>query len=145
MFTANFQVDVPNAIKKHNFASYFTNDWHLTGIGTLQSGEPYSLYEFYGAVGSINFGNFPTLMNPVLGIKDPKHPKTALTGNTGKFRGSGGSYIPYVDPSQIAINYLQPGHGWHSGFHGQRSVGYLPDGLQRRAAQYLPPGRAEAS
>ena len=83
VFTANFQVDVPNAIKEHNFASYFTNDWHLTGIGTLQSGEPWSLYEFYGAVGSINFGNFPTLMNPVLGIKDPKHPKTALTGNPG--------------------------------------------------------------
>jgi len=109
VFTANFQVDVPNAIKVHNLASYFTNDWHLTGIGILQSGEPWSLYEFYGAVGSINFGNFPTLMNPVLGIKDPKHPKSALTGNSGRFRDPGGNYIPYVDPSQIAISYLQPG------------------------------------
>ena len=62
----------PTWSRASNFASYITNDWHLTGIGTLQSGEPYSLYEFYGAVGSINFGNFPTLMNPVLGIKDPK-------------------------------------------------------------------------
>jgi hypothetical protein len=75
----------------------------------LQGGEPYSLYEFYGAVGSINFGNFPTLMNPVLGIKDPKHPKTAFTGNKGSFRGPGGSYIPTLDPSQIAITYLAPG------------------------------------
>jgi hypothetical protein len=109
VFTANFQVDVPNAIREHNFASYFTNDWHFTGITTLQSGEPWSLYEFYGAVGSINFGNFPTLMNPVLGIKDPAHPKSALTGNSGRFRDPGGNYIPYVDPSQIAIRYLQPG------------------------------------
>jgi hypothetical protein len=109
VFTGNFQVDVPNAIKEHNFASYITNDWHLTGIGTLQSGEPWSLYEFYGAVGSINFGNFPTLMNPVLGIKDPKHPKTALTGNSGKFRDANGNFIPYVDPNQVAITYLQPG------------------------------------
>ncbi|MGA8740345.1 MAG: carboxypeptidase regulatory-like domain-containing protein [Terracidiphilus sp.] len=109
VFTTNFEVDVPNAIKESNFASYFTNDWHLTGIGTLQSGEPWSLYEFYGAVGSINFGNYPTLMNPVLGIKDPKNPKSALTGNSGRFRASSGNYIPYVDPSQIAISYLQPG------------------------------------
>lgn len=109
VFTANFQVDVPNAVKTNSFASYFTNDWHFTGIGTLQSGEPYSLYEFYGAVGSINFGNFPTLMNPVLGIKDPKHPKSAFTGNKGSFRGTGGSYIPTLDPSQIAINYIAPG------------------------------------
>jgi len=109
VFTANFQVEVPNAVKSSNVVSYFTNDWHLTGVGTLQSGEPYSLYEFYGAVGSINFGNFPTLMNPVLGIKDPKHPSTALTGNKGAFRGAGGNYIPTLDPSQIAINYLAPG------------------------------------
>jgi hypothetical protein len=81
----------------------------LTGIGILQSGEPYSLYEFYGAVGSINFGDYPTLANPVLGIKNPSNPKSALTGNAGSFRGSGGSYIPTIDPTQIAINYVQPG------------------------------------
>jgi hypothetical protein len=109
VFTANFQVDVPNAVKSNNFVSYITNEWHLTGIGTLQSGEPYSLYEFYGAVGSINFGNFPTLMNPVLGIKNPKNPHSALTGNKGSMRGTGGNYIPTLDPSQIAIHYLQPG------------------------------------
>jgi len=109
VFSANFQVDVPNAAHDRSLAAYFTNDWHISGTGILQSGEPYSLYEFYGAVGSINFGNFPTLMNPVLGIKDPKHPKTALTGNKGTGRGPGGSYYPSVDPSQIAINYLAPG------------------------------------
>ena len=86
VFTGNFQIDVPNLVKSNDFASYITNDWHLTGIAILQSGEPYSLYEFYGAVGSINFGNFPTLMNPVLGIKDPKNPKSAFTGNKGSFR-----------------------------------------------------------
>ena len=109
VFTGNFQVQVPNAVKESSFVSYITNGWHLTGTGTLQSGEPYSLYEFYGAVGSINFGNFPTLMNPVLGIKDPKDPKSAMTGNKGSFRGSGGSYLPTIDPSQIAIKYLAPG------------------------------------
>jgi hypothetical protein len=43
----------------------------------------------------------------VLPVIDPKHVK--LTGNKGDFRGAGGSYIPTVDPSQIAINYLAPG------------------------------------
>jgi hypothetical protein len=100
---------MPNLARAHSLASYIVNDWSLTGVGILQSGEPYSHYEFYGAVGSINFGNFRTLMNPVLGIKDPKHPKTAFTGNKGSFRGPGGSYIPTLDPSQIAISYLAPG------------------------------------
>lgn len=48
-------------------------------------------------------------MNPVLGIKDPKHPGSAMTGNKGSFRGPGGNYIPAIDPSQIAISYLAPG------------------------------------
>ena len=109
VFSANFQFEVPNAARAHTLASYFANDWHLTGQGILQSGEPYSLYEFYGSVGSLRFGDYPNLMNPVLGIKDPQHPSTALTGNKGPFRGSGGSYIPTIDPTQIAIHYVAPG------------------------------------
>ncbi|MGA8938272.1 MAG: carboxypeptidase regulatory-like domain-containing protein [Acidobacteriaceae bacterium] len=108
--TANFQVTVPNAARAHSVLAYFTNDWSLTGLGILQSGEPYSLYEFYGAVGSAFFGDYPTLMNPVLPVKNPKLAKTSgLTGNPGDRRGPGGNYIPTVDPSQIAINYIAPG------------------------------------
>ena len=109
VLTANFQVLLPNT-SQHGLVSYFANDWSLTGIGVVQSGEPYSLYEFYGAVGSIFYGDFPTLLNPVLGIKNPAAVKsTGYTGNSGKFRGTGGSYIPTIDPSQITINYLAPG------------------------------------
>lgn len=107
--SANFQVLVPNAAKEHSFLSYLVNDWTTSGIAILQSGQPYSLYEFYGAVGSVNFGNYPTLMNPILGIKDPAHPKSAMTGNKGSMRDSGGDYIPTLDPTQIAINYVAPG------------------------------------
>jgi hypothetical protein len=109
VFSMNFLVQIPNTAKEHTLASYIANDWHFTGQAIAQSGEPYSLYEFYGAVGSVNFGDYPNLMNPVLGIKDPKHPKSALTGNKGSFRGTGGSYIPTIDPTQIQINYVTPG------------------------------------
>lgn len=107
---ANFQFQLPNYAPEHSLLAYATNDWSLTGLGVLQSGEPYSLYEFYGAVGSLNFGNYPTLMNPVLPIKNPKDAKTkALTGNPGSSRGPGGEFYPAIDPSEIAINYVAPG------------------------------------
>ena len=48
-------------------------------------------------------------MNPVLPITDAKDPKRALTGNSGAVRGSGGSYIPAIDPTEINIQYLPPG------------------------------------
>jgi len=109
VFSVNFDAMAPNLARPNSFLSYIANGWNLAGVGIAQSGEPYSLYEFYGAVGSIFVGNYPNLMNPVLGIKDPSNPKAALTGNKGFFRGSGGSYIPTIDPTQIAINYLSPG------------------------------------
>ncbi|MGA2634003.1 MAG: TonB-dependent receptor [Terracidiphilus sp.] len=109
VFSANFQVISPNFAKPHTIASYFANDWSLTGVGIMQSGEPYSLYEFYGAVASISYGDFPNLLNPVLGVKNPGNAKANLTGNSGKDRGTGGSYIPTIDPTQIDINYLSPG------------------------------------
>ena len=108
VFSANFMAAVPNLAKAHSALAYLTNGWNLTGIGILQSGEPYSLYEFYGAVGSIYYGNFPTLSNPILPIKNPAHPRQALTGHNGSFR-DGQNYIPAIDPTQIQLNYLKPG------------------------------------
>jgi Carboxypeptidase regulatory-like domain len=110
VFTANFLAELPNMAPRHSWLSYLVNDWSMTGIGVIQSGEPYSLYEFDGAVDSINFGNFPDLLNPVLPISNPKAAKTtALTGNPGDRRGSGGNFIPTINPSDIAINYVTPG------------------------------------
>jgi hypothetical protein len=109
VFSASFVAEVPNAAKAHSFASYVANDWKLSGIAIMQSGEPYSLYEFYGAVGSLFFGNYPNLPNPVLPIKTPNNPKQALTGQSGAKRDAGGNYYPTIDPSQIAIPYLAPG------------------------------------
>ena len=109
VFSANFQALMPNVIHDHSWMSYVANDWSLTGIAILQSGEPFSLYEFNGAVASAQLGYYPSLVNPILPIKNPSNPKSALTGNPGRFRGTGGAYIPAIDPNQIAIQYLTPG------------------------------------
>lgn len=109
VFSINFDAQVPDFATANSLLSYFTNGWHLAAVGIAQSGEPYSLYEFYGAVGSLYVGNYPNLMNPILPIKDAHNPKAAFTGNKGIFRTSGGDYIPTIDPNEIAINYLKPG------------------------------------
>jgi Carboxypeptidase regulatory-like domain len=108
VFSGNFDVAAPNAAAENSKLALLTNDWHLAGMAIAQNGQPYSLYEFYGAVGSVFFGDYPTLMNPVLPIKNGANPKSALTGNSGKFR-SADNFIPAIDPSQIDIHYLAPG------------------------------------
>ncbi len=109
VFTANFQVEVPNAIHNaHSLTGEIADGWHLSGIGVMESGEPYSLYEFYGAVGSLYFGNYPTLDNPILPIKNPSNVRSAITGKSGADR-PGGAYVPAIDLSQVEIPTVDPG------------------------------------
>jgi hypothetical protein len=108
----NYLFKVPDLVHSHNFASKFTNGWQLVGITTVQTGQPYSLYEYDGAVGSIYFGNYPTLANPVLGIKDGKNPNSAKTGAVGSQLTKSGNtfaYLNQIDENQLALNLLQPG------------------------------------
>ncbi len=118
----NYTFKLPG-LKSNSFVSHFTNGWQVVGLTTLQSGQPYSLYEYDGAVGSIYFGNFPTLANPILGIKDGSHPRTALTGSSGSQLANvkvtpatattqattSYSYLPAIDSTQLHVNNLQPG------------------------------------
>jgi hypothetical protein len=112
----NFVVGIPDLKQGNNLVRGLTNGWQLVGLATFQSGQPYSLYEYDGAVGSLYFGNYPTLANPVLGIKDGAHPYSALTRNQGSQLNISGTsvnsstpYLPLIDNNQLAVNLLQPG------------------------------------
>jgi hypothetical protein len=113
IFQLQYLFQLPKFASNSTILGKFINGWQMVGLATLQSGQPYSLYEFDGAVGSIYFGNFPTLANPVLGIKNGGNPKSALTGHIGAFqtRNTNGSYssIPAIDPSQLQMANLSPG------------------------------------
>lgn len=112
VFTVNFQAMVPNVTSRTNsLLGEIADGWNLSGIGVLESGEPYSLYEFYGAVGSLFFGNYPTLDNPILPIKNPADVKKAMTGKTGAYRSNDSShpYIPAINLDDIAIPTVSPG------------------------------------
>jgi hypothetical protein len=110
VFSASFVVTTPKIAKERSALSYLTNEWTLSGIAILQSGEPFSLYEFNGAVGSLYFGNYPNLPNPVLPILNPGNPRSALTGQSGAQRDSAGHYYPAIDPTQVAIPSIAPGN-----------------------------------
>jgi hypothetical protein len=107
--TSAFLFTLPDTMPKSSLLGKIVDDWQLTGIVVGESGEPFSLYEYNGAVGSIYFGNYPTLANPVLGIKNGSNPKSALTGHVGAFQTATGGYIGAIDVTQLQVNSLQPG------------------------------------
>lgn len=107
--TAQFVFTSPRVASESSLIGKFVNDWQLSGIAVFESGQPYSLYEYNGAVGSLFFGNYPTLANPVLGIQNGGNPKSALTGQPGSFQTAGGGYLGAIDVTQVRVPLLQPG------------------------------------
>lgn len=108
VLTSAFVFTLPDAVRQASLLGKFVDGWQMSGIAVGESGQPFSLYEYNGAVGSLFFGNYPTLMNPVLGIKDGSHPKSALTGHAGAFRTAAG-YLGAIDVNQLQVPSLQPG------------------------------------
>jgi hypothetical protein len=72
-------------IHDHSVKSYFINGWELVGLTVLQSGQPYSVIDYSGAVGSIYYSTSNGITNPIVPLAAGKTPKTAKTGKSGAF------------------------------------------------------------
>ncbi len=105
----NYIFALPNLEHNHNLVSYFTNGWQLTGLTVLQSGQPFSIYDFSGSVGSQYFGNNIELINPVLPLAPGVKPNQAKTGHSGAFYTSTNPLTSSLDPTKFQIPLVNPG------------------------------------
>ncbi|WP_263379777.1 TonB-dependent receptor [Granulicella paludicola] len=81
----NYIFRAPDLIHEKNAVSYFVNGWSLVGLTVLQSGQPYSIIDFSGAVGSIYYGVSDGITNPIVPLANGCTAKTALTHLSGAF------------------------------------------------------------
>ena len=86
----NYVFKVPNIANAHSLLGKVVNDWSLNGITVLQSGQPYSIIDFSGAVGSIFYSTADGITNPIVPLAPGCTPKTALTGASGAWTPLGG-------------------------------------------------------
>ena len=116
--TFNYLLQLPKLVKEHsNWLSYLANDWSLLGITVFESGQPYSVYDFSGAVGGQYFGVNVELINPVLPLMPGVTPHEAKTGRSGAYstgtpNGKGGinaNYAPALNANDFQIPLLNQG------------------------------------
>ncbi len=82
---ANIVYKLPSAFPESSFAGKFTDGWSINSIIILQSGQPYSVIDFSGAVGSIYYSSYDGITNPVVPLAPGQTPKSAKTGQSGAF------------------------------------------------------------
>jgi hypothetical protein len=118
--TFNFIARSPDVIKDHgNPLHFFTNDWSLLGIVVLESGQPYSIYDYHGSAGGQYFGTNAEIINPIVPLQPGISPSQAKTGNTGAFTSAGqiyqncmggtSIYAPALDPCDFEVPLVAPG------------------------------------
>jgi hypothetical protein len=105
----NYVYRLPDFIHSHDVVSYFTNGWSLVGLTILQSGQPYSVIDFSGAVGSIYYGVSNGITNPIVPLAPGCTAKNAKTGHSGAFQTSGGESITALNASCFTIPSLAAG------------------------------------
>jgi Carboxypeptidase regulatory-like domain/TonB dependent receptor len=81
----NYVYMLPDFIHQHNVESYFTNGWSIVGLTILQSGQPYSVIDFSGAVGSVYYGVSNGITNPIVPLAPGCTAQNARTGASGAF------------------------------------------------------------
>ncbi len=81
VFSFNYQI--PEYRTGNRFLKAATTGFGLSGVVSLQSGEPYNVYDFSGSVGSIFYSSDDYLTNPVLPLAAGVKPRQALTGHSG--------------------------------------------------------------
>jgi hypothetical protein len=86
---------IPAASAEKSLMGKVLDDWTLQGITVLQSGQPYSMVDFSGSVGSIFYSTSDGITNPILPLAKGYTPKSAMTGHSGAFGYLGQSYSAF--------------------------------------------------
>jgi len=105
----NYVFQAPDLVNnKQSVEGYLADGWSLVGLTVLQSGQPYSVIDFSGAVGSIYYSTFDGITNPIVPLAPGCTPQNAKTGHSGAFVGVNPNYTA-LKPSCFTIPSLAPG------------------------------------
>jgi hypothetical protein len=63
-----YGVTSPKVFATDTFAGKALDSWSIHGVAVIQSGQPYSVIDYSGAVGSIFYSTFNGIENPVLAL-----------------------------------------------------------------------------
>jgi hypothetical protein len=135
----NYIFQLPDMANKRTLAGKVIDGWSLIGLTVLQSGQPYSVIDFTGAIGSIYYSTANGITNPIVPLAQGCTAKSATTGHSGAFYPVNGEVS--LNPACFTLPLLPAGglggaipdtDPFESGFTtGQRNI--FRQSFQKRA------------
>ncbi len=99
----SYVYELPKFFSTASLKGKLADGWKLQGITVIQSGQPYSIIDYTGAVGSIYFSVYDGITNPIVPLAPGCTPKNAVTGASGAFS------TPALKSDCFTIPLLNPG------------------------------------
>jgi hypothetical protein len=114
VLSVSYQYEFPKVPNATGFTEKIANGWGIGGIIVAQSGQPYSIYDFTGGVGSVYFGTNNFIGNPIVPLLPGQTPSTAqqvpkcTTGNEPSCFGptlvsTAAFGVPLIAPGQLGV------------------------------------------
>jgi hypothetical protein len=101
VFNFNYVYGLPDFYGKNTLKGRLTDGWQLVGLTVLQSGQPFSVVDYSGAVGSLYYSVYDGITNPIVPLNYAAcSPKKAETGHSGAF---GVNYPPALNPQCFTV------------------------------------------
>jgi hypothetical protein len=85
VFNFSYVLRMHNFFSESSWQGKLADGWALSGSTIIQSGQPFSVIDYSGAVGSIFFGTSDGITNPIVPLAPGCTPKSALTGHLGAY------------------------------------------------------------
>ncbi|MGB9458610.1 MAG: TonB-dependent receptor [Bryobacteraceae bacterium] len=104
VFTINLSYTLPN-LTRNKSLGYAVNGWTIGSQIVAQSGQPYSVYDFSGSVGSLYYGSSDYITNPIVPLlPGVTNSQAKLQGTTGVNAGQ-----PVLNAADFGPEFLAPG------------------------------------
>lgn len=104
VFNIDYHYELPKFYASSTWESKVTNGWAIQGLVIIQSGQPYSMVDYSGAVGSAYYSIYDGITNPIVPLAPGCTPQNAVTGANGATPGQ-----PALKPSCFTVPLLAPG------------------------------------
>ncbi len=144
VFNVDYHYELPKFLPVNTWGGKVVNGWAIQGLVVLQSGQPYSVIDYSGAVGSIFYSINDGITNPIVPLAPGCTPQNALTGAIGN-----NPSAPALKASCFTIPILQPGDlgGAIPGgtYPDTFETNFIPNGGQRNIFRQAWQKRADIS
>ena len=105
----NYVFQIPDFAKKSSLEGKLIDGWSLIGLTVLQSGQPYSIIDFSGSIGSIYYSTADGITNPIVPLAKGCTAKSALTGHSGAFYDPSNPKTAALDAACFTLPILPAG------------------------------------